>query len=490
MLLDILKPRVTELGSIRIGKKGEARKSQSGGEYRLPQKLDHFIITKLARDDRTDDLIVDKALMDSLCEQGFADPDGHLRRIPIRVLSNDPEDIMQAAYCWYAGKKCAARSDGRTVTFFQGWTREDWLKPLPEPIVKQWDEDMIDWKDGRGEKLFKIHTVFNCMIASKDAKFGGVYKFRTTSQITGSQLLGGLTQVLQLTNGILVGMPLQLVIRPIQVNPETSKGKITSKVYIVHVELVGSDLKALQAQAMEQARWMLESSSVTKKTMAEYQRVLRAPGDEIDPAEIASIQEEFHPEHTEEEQKFPMPEAVEPEGEPPPPVETPPEPTPVETKKRGRKKKPAPEATPTPEPEPPPTDEKPDEPTPSEPKNNPAMEEFYQKELTRFLSAIDNCRTLEELSAANVKGTEMFTFYELMKSQGRTDITKQLIERGKNQKLGIYRRMIDDEYNDRKWNDKDIVALAAKLGITDVNEMTAPQAEKLLAEMIEQRKTT
>ena len=47
-----------------------------------------------------------------------------------------------------------------------------------------------------------------------------VYKFRTTSRISASQLVGSLVQLQQLTGGVLRGLPLQLVVRPIRVTPD------------------------------------------------------------------------------------------------------------------------------------------------------------------------------------------------------------------------------------------------------------------------------
>src|SRR5687768_3771278 len=65
---DGAKPRLCELGKIKIGGLGEARQKQGGGTWRLPRKDDHFTITTLYRDARGD-LLPDKELMDQLLDE-------------------------------------------------------------------------------------------------------------------------------------------------------------------------------------------------------------------------------------------------------------------------------------------------------------------------------------------------------------------------------------------------------------------------------------
>lgn len=317
-LSDILEPRLVQLGCIKIGRKSDrVLKSQTTGrDWSPPEKLDHFIITSLNRDARGQ-LVQDIGLMDQLAKDGWADQDGKLRRLPIRLLSNDPEDVMQAAWCWYASRSIGARSDGKTVTWFVGHHKDNWLKPLEEPQVEQWKPELEEWKDGKGNKMFKRHSVFNCVIASKGSRFGGVHKFRTTSAITGSQLYGGLLHISQLTSGILMGLPLQLVVRPVPVNPLVNGTHVGSTVFVVHVELIGSDLQAIQNQAMKQARFALSAHSGTTEAIAQYRRLLRGPGQETTAAEVSEISEEFHPE-SEEREPVPMPLAIDRVDETPP----------------------------------------------------------------------------------------------------------------------------------------------------------------------------
>lgn len=284
-LFDLVKPRTIELGKIKIGGLGESRQKQGGGTWRLPVKHDHFTVTTLHRDQQGG-LIEDADLMDSLAAQ-HADSDGKLRQLPIAVLSNDIEDIVKASYVRYVGKRLAAKSDGKElVEFFRDG------KWLAEPITRAWEPRYAAATDEKGNRIIKLHTTFNCVIASEHAKWGGYYKLRTTSEITAAQLVGSLLEIKALTGGVLRGLPLRLVVRPLQVSPE---GKTTT-VYIVHCELVGRDLKEIQQIALERARFELANAKQLDAAQREYRKLLAAPGERETAQEQAEVAEEFHPE--------------------------------------------------------------------------------------------------------------------------------------------------------------------------------------------------
>jgi hypothetical protein len=283
---------LTELGKIKIGGLGDSRQKAGGGTFRMPRKDDHFTITGTRRNP-AGDLEPDHSLMESLVAQGYGDRDGKLRQIPVRVLSDDLENILQTSLVWYGGRTVGARSDGRTVTWFCDPSLDggSFGKRYLQPETSDWEPAMLEWIDPRGNKLFKPHTVFNCVIAAQDARWGGVYKFRTTSQVTLRQLYGSLLHITQLTGGVLVGMPLMLVVRPITVSPE---GQATT-VHVVHCELRGPDLKQIQQQALEQARFKLEFKEQLHRAQLQYQRLLIAPGTEPE-EEAGEIADEFAPE--------------------------------------------------------------------------------------------------------------------------------------------------------------------------------------------------
>ena len=271
-----LTPRIAEIGKIKIGYLGEERKKKSSdGTYRLPVKLDRFLVTGSARG-KDGRLIIDETLMQDLCHD-YGDADGKLRQIPIYVLSDDPDEILQARYVKYQGRVCLATCDGETLTTHR--------------------EGVVEISECKGEhegKGWKAHANFSCVIAHKRARFGGVYKFRTTSVISIQQLYGGLLHILSLTGGILVGIPLRLIVRPMQVSPE---GKPTT-VYVVHVELHAADLGEIQQKALAAATYRAQHYSQIREAQRQYVALLSAPGDE-DPDEIEHIVAEYLPAHEE-----------------------------------------------------------------------------------------------------------------------------------------------------------------------------------------------
>lgn len=291
-LEDLFKPRICELGKIKIGRKSaQERKTASGGTWRAPEKLDHFLVTTLQRT-TTGDLMPDAAVMDEL-SQSVGDKDGKIRRLPVFVLSNEIDDILQSAWVSYVGKALAAKSDGKVLTKYIDMKTGD---RLSEPEDVPWKEEYKDLKDSKGALRFKLHSTFNCVIASKSGRWGGVYKLRTTSRISGEQLYGSILSVLQLTGGVLRGLPLSLVVRPMQVQPD---GKPTT-VYVVHLELRGADLHEIQTRALEQKRFEVEHYLGMKKQDERYRLLLKAPGEDEDEEEVTDVVEEFHPETVEE----------------------------------------------------------------------------------------------------------------------------------------------------------------------------------------------
>ena len=62
-----LRPGLPEFGKIKAGTKGEEAVSSQGNNFRLPIKLNHYIITTTERDEEGN-LILDTDLMDRLKE--------------------------------------------------------------------------------------------------------------------------------------------------------------------------------------------------------------------------------------------------------------------------------------------------------------------------------------------------------------------------------------------------------------------------------------
>lgn len=319
MRLMHIQPRIVQLGCIKIGGLSDkelltkaardaklsiedARKK--GQTWSPPEKHDFFTLTTMDRDDRGR-LVVDAALMSELAAKE-PDSDGKLRTIPIFLLSNEVDAVLQSAFCWYGGRHLGGRADLKFVEGELVAEEITWLcdpktgKRLDKPVTEEWRDELLDLTNSRGEPLLKVHTCLNCTIASTKTRFGGVYRFRTSSQITTGQLYGGLVNVMELTGGVLTGLPFVLKIRPQKVQPQ---GKTTT-VYVVHIELRGADVEELQHRAERQLRFQ---GDMQRHRIA-YKRMLTPPGHESDPAEVRDIAEEFH--HVEERAPVAMPQAT------------------------------------------------------------------------------------------------------------------------------------------------------------------------------------
>jgi hypothetical protein len=298
-LSKMLRPRLAELGKIKVGGKGAERTSSKGTKYRVPVKWDHFVITTLERD-AAGDLKPDTQLMERLLhkygvEVDEAQPGGgtkkvkRLREIPIAVLSDDLDQLIQASYCWYSGRKLAAVCDGENCTWYQ---RKGQVLPVPETVPCDGEHTV---KDGKGNSIFKLHAKFGCVIADGEARWGGLYFLRSTSVITAEQLYGTLQHIQRLTGGILQGLPLRMVVRTVEVNPTVDGVQTSSKVPVIHIELRGQDLNQIQQLALQQAQLRIKNERELSATAQEYVKLLKAPGQDEPEEEQADVAEEFAP---------------------------------------------------------------------------------------------------------------------------------------------------------------------------------------------------
>lgn len=319
----ILKPKLVRLGNIKIGGLGPVRQARSGNDYRLPQKHPFFTITGIDRDG-DDNLEPNHELMNELIAAGFGSrvpdweakacglryipgpepklqdgevaPQGkagvvvygdkeYLRRIPCVAYSNDPDEVIRCSWMWYNGERLAASSDGIKLRVWYDRHANEWYN---EARVMEWRPQYADSRDPAGNKLFKLHTILNVAVRSRMATLGGVYQFRTTSSISSEQIMGSLSC---LTDQIR-GMPLQLVLKPINVRPG---GKDTT-VYVVHLEMDGREFEAMR-EAIERNRQALMQKEQEFKAMLEAH-----PSDAFDdPKEEAGVGREFHPDQQKNE---------------------------------------------------------------------------------------------------------------------------------------------------------------------------------------------
>lgn len=287
-------PRLSETGKIKIGGLGKPmlKKSAKGKQnptvddyYRMPLKFDHFIVTKTSRSE-AGDLEHDEALMAALPK----DRDGKCREIPVVLHSDDIDEVFPTAYALYAGRKLACTGNGEKAL------RYDFDKATRQRLDSKKEVGCVCPYYTEAGQCKPHGTLHASIFLPNVALAGAVYKWRTTSEISISRMLGSLQQILAVT-GTLRGLPLVLKLEPVVVSPE---GKSTT-VYTCHLELRAKDLVEVQTKALEAARIRNELGG---RSPVPYRALISAPGSESEsPGEQAEVYDEFHsnPEETEPE---------------------------------------------------------------------------------------------------------------------------------------------------------------------------------------------
>ena len=208
-----LTPALMEAGKIKIGRKGETRKSKGGTDFQLPEKQDHFTITTLERD-QTGNFKKDTEIHKELGDKP--------KRIPIMLLFDDIEGNFQSRFARYDGKTCVCSGDGEIA--YEG----------DKEIVCPCEKANPEYK---AKDKCKMNGTLSAMIRNVN-KFGSCWKFRTTGFNSIQGLFSSLALIKNMTGGVLKGIDLDLVISPkTAINP-TNQKPVT--IYVVGVEYAGT----------------------------------------------------------------------------------------------------------------------------------------------------------------------------------------------------------------------------------------------------------
>ena len=269
MIKDIL-PGLAEIGAIKIGGKGEEKKSRSGDKtYRLPVKFDHFeVITK--HKDEHGIFIPDATIMELIGDDA--------KELKVSLLYNDPSLNFFTRYNQYQGGKCKCSGDG--VTAIQADGTKIKCNPDTCTIFKA--------------KHCKPNGILSVIL--KDApQLGGVYKFRTTSFNSIRSILSSMFFIQSLTGGRLANIPLKMTISPMSVNPVSSPTAQT--IYVVNLIYPGTvdDLRKTTLQLMTE-----QAGMHSKMIELEAQARVAISAPETEEA-IQDVESEFYPDNAKEE---------------------------------------------------------------------------------------------------------------------------------------------------------------------------------------------
>ncbi len=177
-----------EVGKIKIGGKGETRKSKEGKDYQLPVRYEHFVVTTTEKGKDGNFLIDDKIM-----KQLEPEP----KEIPIRLPFDEIDMNFFTSFAYYQGNKCLCTGDGEKATRTDSAGKESKISCSP---------DVCEYlKAGK----CKVSGILSCHIPLS-MEIGGIYRFRTHSWNSVSSILAALEYFSENTNGVLMGLPLKL----------------------------------------------------------------------------------------------------------------------------------------------------------------------------------------------------------------------------------------------------------------------------------------
>lgn len=184
-----LTPRFAEIGKIKIGGKGETRKSKEGKVFQLPVRYEHFVVTTTEKGP-DGNFLIDTAIMKQL----GAEP----KEIPVRLPFDEIDLNFFTSFQYYIGNKCVCCGDGEHAMRTGKDEKESKVVCDPESC------EFL-----KSEKC-KVSGILSCQIPLGGMEIGGIYRFRTHSWNSVSNILAALEYFADNTNGILQGLPLKL----------------------------------------------------------------------------------------------------------------------------------------------------------------------------------------------------------------------------------------------------------------------------------------
>lgn len=273
-----LVPGLTEVGKIKIGRKGRLVRDT----FRAPEKLDHFIITKLGRDNE-DNFIQDDALMNTIMDTQDVDK---LTEIPVRLLFDDIALNFQCRYTCFQGRTRWCTGDGEAA--FRLGDDKKTTKQIACPCERALPT--YPGEDGKGKGKCKTTGCLSVLIEGAQ-RVGGIWKFRTTSYNSVVGILSSLTLIKRLSGGQLAGLPLIMRLQQRTAQNPLDQSQVT--IYVVNIEYPGSP------EALQQAGYKiaLQNATVRQQILHVEEQALRLIS--VDAAVIDDDGEhadEFHPE--------------------------------------------------------------------------------------------------------------------------------------------------------------------------------------------------
>ncbi len=290
LMVKNLFPGLVERGKIKIGRKGHMTTSRGGTDFQPPVKLDHFVVTTLARDD-TGNFIRDEEIHKTLGNEP--------KRIPVRLLFDDPGLNFQSRYAAFKGRTLWCAGDGETA-----------MRLVDDKAERERVQCPCHRQDPtyEGKDKCKINGTLSVIIDGAEC-VGGVWKFRTTSYNSVTGLMSSLALIQRITGGVLAGIPLVLTLNPKTV--VTPVQGTTQTVYVVGLEYEGAP-EALQKIGYEMALNSATHHARIDQIEDQARRLLLPSPEQVMAGDVPSeVVEEWYPDGvyvTDENGAVPVPE--------------------------------------------------------------------------------------------------------------------------------------------------------------------------------------
>lgn len=274
-----LNPRLAEIGKIKIGGKSpEKRKSKkSGKEYQLPVRYNHFVVTTTEKGD-DGNFKINHEIMKKI----GVEP----KEISIRLPFDSIDMNFYTQFAYYHGNQCICSGDGEKATRTGKNKIEKHIPCDPEKC------------EFLKEEKCKVSGILSCFL-SCSMEIGGVYRFRTHSWNSVSNILASLEYFAEQTNGILQGLPLKLKL----IRKATQEH---GNVWIVTIVLDGIEFVKMRALAGAEYKNRMELG-IDMKQIEQKARETGFLNDTDDPEDI---QTEYYPVEEIQPEKGESPEDV------------------------------------------------------------------------------------------------------------------------------------------------------------------------------------
>lgn len=254
----LLKPRPQELGKIKIGGLGEKRRAQSGREYQLPVKFDHFEVRTRQRG-ADGNFLRDESIHAKLGPKP--------QELPGILMYPTPEENFHAEMVQY---------DGRTkIVTCDGEERLDLKTAQCTACPRLKDPDFAC-----GCKPYmRLH------IQLWDSPVLGYHVFRSTGWETTNNIQTALQEIYE-RFGTLYHAPVKLVIYPATVSYDEGGKSKTSQAYMVGLTLAASMEEV--AQQMVGAKRLMQATQHELKAISGQVMEEQAERDREEAADIAA----------------------------------------------------------------------------------------------------------------------------------------------------------------------------------------------------------